>query len=179
MFFKRLGIFCSIVLVLFVIGYINTLTGEMSAKPSEESETSAPKPSEKSEMSAKPSEEESETIKSPEQLEDRINEYWQYRIEREFVKCYPYEHPEFREKVSPNDYIKWFVGGMGWRKATVQSVATEGDLASVSLEINYYILGIYMPKEGLTQTITEYWQLCDNNWYHQFKSPKRNIKTSS
>ena len=102
-------------------------------------------------------------------LRKRAAAYWQHKIKREFEKAYLFESPGIRKKVSLSDYIKAFSGTGIWKKATVSSVAIEGSSATVHVEINYVIVGVYCPKEGLTSTIREYWQLEEGIWYHLSK----------
>lgn len=102
-------------------------------------------------------------------LKERVTAYWQHKIKREFEKSYLFESPEIREKINLTDYIKVFSGPGVWKKATISSVAIEGSFATVHVEINYIIVGVYCPEEGLTSTIREYWQLEDGIWYHLSK----------
>ena len=110
-------------------------------------------------------------------LRKRVTAYWQHKIKRDFKKAYPLESSEIREKASLEEYVKDASTGTAvWKKATIKSVTIEGSSATVHVEINYIIMGIYCPKEGLTRTIRDYWQLEDGTWYHRLKPLKKNDK---
>ncbi len=173
MFFKRLGIFCSIVLVLFVIGYINTQSGT-DMKSSEKSETAAAAKS--SEIMTLKSPEQSNTDADSSVLEDRVNRYWQHKIRREFSEQYLFETPYFRDKVNLTNYIKSQAGGITIIDATIGSVVIEGKIAVARLKVKFSMLGAYTPKEGIPHEMKDYWQFNDDGyWYHLRHKPSAKV----
>ncbi len=168
-FYRRLGFLGLAILVLFIAGYVRQSGTEKNF-------------SEKSVIHAESSKKlvtetpEQPTTGTEAALRERVNAYWQHKIKGEFAGAYPYEHPDFQRSVNLTNYIKGFTGGMTWQKAEIQSVSIGVESAAVSLKINYILTGIYIPKEGLFHTMMDYWQLSDGNWYHQFRSSKKNTK---
>ncbi|RLC18982.1 MAG: hypothetical protein DRI57_07760 [Deltaproteobacteria bacterium] len=163
-FYRRLGFLGLAILVLFIAGYVRQSGTEKNF-------------SEKSVIHAESSKKlvtetpEQPTTGTEAALRERVNAYWQQKIKGEFAETYLYEHPDFRKGINLTNYVKGFVGGMTWRKVDIESVSIDGDFATVLLKINYILVGIYVPKEGLTRDIRNYWQWTDDgHWYHRFRS---------
>ncbi|QTA84478.1 antitoxin [Desulfonema magnum] len=186
-FYQRLGIFGLVILALVIFGHIRQSGTEkkLSEKPvmNVESSDALEKTEKALEKAEKKALEKTETKLSEQvatgseaELRDRVNAYWQHKIKGEFAEAYLYEHPNFRKGVNLTNYVKGFVGGMAWQKVDIESVSTEKESATVLLKINYILVGIYTPNEGLTRNIRDYWQWSDDHWYHRFKPSRKDSK---
>ena len=110
-----------------------------------------------------------------EQLTQRVNEYWGYKINRHFEKSYLYESPEYRQKVPLSTYQQSFGAGIKWLSAEVEKVAVEApDRATVRMKIRYkWTMAKAGPKDGFTGALTENWRRVDDSWYHERTESKK------
>lgn len=96
-------------------------------------------------------------------LKKRVEEYWGFKIKRDFEKTYPFETPEYREKAKPAQYATSFGTGAQWLTAVVKKAEVEGNTAKVWVEVTYK--WTFAPKEAKS-TALEKWQLVADQWYH-------------
>ena len=106
-------------------------------------------------------------------LRSRVSAFWEHKIKGEFDQAYLLESPDVREKISLTNYIKAQTGGVIWRDVVIESVSIKGDLATVTLKINYAFLGMFGPKEGISRQINEYWQFQKDGWYRLQRPPRK------
>ena len=101
-----------------------------------------------------------------ERLTKRVNEYWGYKIKRNFEKSYPYESPEYRQKITLSKYQQSFGPGVEWLSVKVEKVEIKKDLATVRVKIGYrWTMVPVGPKDGFSGTKTENWRMVDGTWY--------------
>jgi hypothetical protein len=96
----------------------------------------------------------------------RAEAYWKHRIRGELAKAYAFEDPQFREKVTLDNYYKVVLGNVVVLGADVKSVAIEKDWATVTVNLRYKPLTGASPKQGISRATPDYWQLYDGVWYH-------------
>ena len=99
-------------------------------------------------------------------LKERANTYWQAKIKGDLEKTYLLETPDFRKKTRLLDYFKAYSGGFLFQEARIKSVTIDGSSGKVDLVIRTHLLGIRLPKEGITRPLTDYWKLVNGHWYH-------------
>ena len=100
------------------------------------------------------------------QVKARAEAYWKHRIRGELAKAYTFEDPQFREKVTLDNYYKVMLGSVVFLGATVKSAVIEKDWATVTVELRYKPLAGPSPKEGLSRATPDYWRLESGVWYH-------------
>ena len=105
-------------------------------------------------------------------LKERVNTYWQHKVNKEFAEAYLMEVPEYRKNVGMTGYIMANAGGVIWRAVSAESVSILEDHASVQIKMNYALFGTYAPKEGLVREISDCWKFVDAQWYHMLECPK-------
>ena len=100
-------------------------------------------------------------------IKTRVNEYWGYKIKKDFEKSYLYESPEYRQKITLSKYQQSFGPGVEWLSAKVEKVEVKKDQATVRVKIGYrWTMVPVGPKDGFTGTVTETWRMVDGTWYH-------------
>lgn len=107
-------------------------------------------------------------ISEEEALRTRIEEFWNYRKKLELDKCYYYEYPLLRKKISLVQYIKSFNTELiKWKDFDIKDITFfDSNTAEVTLNI---IVLVKMPMvktfEDETE-ITEKWVKVESTWYH-------------
>ena len=105
-------------------------------------------------------------------LKTRVQEYWKYKIERDFEKCYLYESPEYRQKVKFVRYLKSFGSGAEWLGVEVVSVGVAGDQGTVWVKVNYK-WSMIPTNKTMTSSAKEEWKWMNNTWFHVKKAKGR------
>jgi hypothetical protein len=99
-------------------------------------------------------------------LKRRVQEYWSYRIKGEWVKCYQYELPDYREKVDIGKYVSQssrFI--VKWEGFEILDLWTSKDEGNVKVNIKYRYL-IPEPKRLTFERVAEEkWVKKDGHWY--------------
>ncbi len=108
-----------------------------------------------------------------EALQQRANQYWQYKLDGKFEMAYELEDPESVKDVSLTEYVRSFGSGVKWLKAEARSAKMQGDdLALVEIMIRYvWTFTPHNPKDGFEGITYEPWRLRDNQWYHVYQKP--------
>jgi hypothetical protein len=91
-------------------------------------------------------------------LRKRITEFWNHRVNLELDKCYYYEYPLLRKKISLVQYIKSF---------NIDIFDKEN--AEVKLDL---VVSVKMPSIARfddATSVTEKWVTVDGIWYHVAK----------
>lgn len=109
-------------------------------------------------------------------LRDRVQAYWQHKVNKEFAEAYLMESPEVRNKTSLTKYITGLGGGVIWMGVKLESVSMEEDYAKVWIDLTYALFGMPVPKKGITRKIPDCWKLVDGQWYHMPACPKEKKK---
>ena len=107
-------------------------------------------------------------------LKNIVTEYWQYKIDRSLEKAYLYEDPNSRQEVKLTDYLLSMGTNVKWVQVQIEHIEIKGENADISLRIRYYsTLANFNPEGGRESTITDYWIMKENSWYHTFGSQKQ------
>ena len=100
-------------------------------------------------------------------LKRRVQEYWSYKIKGEWDKCYPYELPDYREKVNLQRYIN--ENGRSpvkWEGFDIMGIWTSGEEGYAKLNTGYRYLIPKVQKKGVFQRVVEEkWIKKDGNWH--------------
>lgn len=107
------------------------------------------------------------------QLTKRVNNYWKYKIAKDFEKCYQLEVPEMREKLKLVDYLKSFGGAFVYLEASVDRVEINQDSAKAHINVRYIWTMAVNPEEGFAGKLEENWRFVEGSWYHQKKHYKK------
>jgi hypothetical protein len=107
-------------------------------------------------------------VSEEEALRTRIEEFWNYRKKLELDKCYYYEYPLLRKKISLVQYIKSFNTELiQWKEFDIRDI-TIFDRNTAEVKLNIIVL-VKMPMvkrfEDETE-VTEKWIKVDGTWYH-------------
>ena len=105
--------------------------------------------------------EEEETV-----LRRRVQEYWSYKIKREWDKCYQYESPDYREKVNIVRYINQNSRSpVKWEGFEIEDIWTSGDEGNVKLNRKYRYIIPEIKKAAFERVAEEKWVKKDGHWY--------------
>jgi hypothetical protein len=104
-------------------------------------------------------------------LRKRITEFWNHRVNLELDKCYYYEYPLLRKKISLVQYIKSFnIDVVKWKKYSIKSIRIfDKENAEVKLDL---VVSVKMPSIARfddATSVTEKWVTVDGIWYHVAK----------
>jgi hypothetical protein len=107
-------------------------------------------------------------VSEEEALRTRIEEFWNFRKKLELDKCYYYEYPLLRKKISLVQYIKSFNTELiQWKEFDIRDI-TIFDRNTAEVKLNIIVL-VKMPMvkrfEDETE-VTEKWINVDGTWYH-------------
>ena len=99
-------------------------------------------------------------------LRRRVQEYWSYKIKGEWDKCYSYESPDYREKVSIVRYINQNSGSLvKWEGFEIEDIWTSGDEGNVKLNRKYRYIIPQTKKAAFERAAEEKWVKKDGHWY--------------
>lgn len=99
-------------------------------------------------------------------LRRRVQEYWSYKIRREWDKCYQYESPDYREKVNIVRYISQSSrSSVKWEGFEIEDIWTSGDEGYVTLKRKYRYIIPETKKAAFERTEEEKWGKKDGHWY--------------
>lgn len=106
-------------------------------------------------------------------LRERVQTYWQHKVNKDFAEAYLMETPEVRKETGLTNYITGMGGGVIWMGVKVESVSMEEeDFARVWINLTYALFGMYAPKNGITRTLPDCWKRVDGQWYHIPNCPR-------
>ena len=98
-------------------------------------------------------------------LRNRIQEYWQFKINGNAEKAYQVETPEFRERVSLPEYLNQFKR-VKYLDADILKIETDGEKGKSSVKLGYMMLLKHLTGKKLTKTEEEAWVKIKDIWYH-------------
>lgn len=107
-------------------------------------------------------------------LENRINEFWQARENKNYEKNYGIFDPAFRSMTSKKDFVD-HQGNIVYHKFKLNSIEIKGNVATVKMDINYStlpvtVLGYKAPaRPPMDFEITNSWVWIYNNWFMVYK----------
>jgi len=98
-------------------------------------------------------------------LRDRIQEYWQYKINGNIEKAYQLETSGFRESVSLIEYLNRFKL-VHYLKADISKIEIEGERGKASVNLTYVMFLKRLTQEKLRKIEEEDWIKIKSIWYH-------------
>lgn len=96
---------------------------------------------------------------------ERVQMYWQHRIDAKVEQAYQFEHPEFREKTSILQYGNSYKV-IKYVDARVSEVRVEGERGKAQISVTYVMLFRQLMNKHLTKTEEENWVKIKGVWYH-------------
>ena len=99
-------------------------------------------------------------------LRRRVQEYWSCKIKGEWDKCYPYESPDYRERVNIVRYISQNSRGLvKWEGFEIEDLWTSGDEGNVTVNVKYRYIIPQTQKATFEKAAEEKWVKKDGHWY--------------
>jgi len=113
-------------------------------------------------------------------LQETADQYWQFKVKREFDKAYQLEDPESIKDVSLTDYIRSIGTGVKWLKASAEDPELKDENSGiVKVRIRYvWTFAKQNPENGFEGIALEKWKLRDGKWYHVYRDPRQGFKGS-
>jgi hypothetical protein len=104
-------------------------------------------------------------------LRARVTEFWDYRVKLELDKCYYYEYPLLRKKISLVEYLKSFNTELvRWKKYSIKSIEIfDKENAEVRLDLKVSVKMPSVKRFDDSTEVTEKWVKDDGVWYHVSK----------
>ncbi len=103
-------------------------------------------------------------------LDNRVVDFWNYKIDHNFKEAYKYLSPGWRSNESELAYVARMNGGaIKWLAASVKEKnCTEVYLCNIimNIEYEYKFKGAMANKIQIETNITESWLMKNNIWYH-------------
>jgi hypothetical protein len=99
-------------------------------------------------------------------LRGRVQEYWSYRIKGQWDKCYQYELPGYKEKISMVAYINQnsrFL--LRWEGYDILELWTSGEEGYVKLNTKYRYIIPQTNKAAFETVAEEKWEKMNDQWY--------------
>lgn len=108
--------------------------------------------------------EEKETL-----LRQRIGEFWNFMIESEWLKAYPYFDPFYRARVTKEGYMSG-KGLIKYYAFDIEQMEIKGNIADVKIKVNYEAPEIVMKGKTTSiprqdRIIAARWLWIYDNWY--------------
>lgn len=110
-------------------------------------------------------------VSEEETLRTRVEAFWNYRKKLELDKCYYYEYPLLRKKISLVQYIKSFNTELiQWKDFDIINITFfDSNTAEVKLNVIVQVKMPMVKKFDDETEITEKWVKVDGTWYHVSK----------
>ncbi len=102
-------------------------------------------------------------------LRDKVNAYWNYRVEKNLTKSYEYELPA--ERLELNNYVRRYSNPMiEYKSFDVKSISMKDGVADVELALSPVVKAPGARPFEHTIIITDRWVKMNDEWYHALKS---------
>ena len=95
---------------------------------------------------------------------ERVQEYWQYRVDAKIEQAFQFELPSYREKTSILKYGNTYKI-MKYLEANVSEVQVEGEKGKAQVKTTYIMLFSRLMNKHLTKTEKENWVKIKGVWY--------------
>ncbi len=106
------------------------------------------------------------------QLEQRVQERWLARIDRDYERMYDYSTPNFRSVFPKRLYVKGFSYGLDWELTGVEILNYDGDAAVASVAVRVMSKPTKQTSQAgyfagaVPMTIVEQWIYVDGEWWY-------------
>lgn len=106
------------------------------------------------------------------QLEQRVRERWQARIDRDYDSLYAFSTPNFRKVFPRQLYVKGFSYGLDWELTGVEILNYDGRAAVASVAARVMSRPTKQTSQASFQagavpmTIIEQWLYVDDQWWY-------------
>jgi uncharacterized protein YchJ len=103
------------------------------------------------------------------QLTARVEGRWTALIHRDFAKVYQYEIPEYRARVSLDEFLNNFGTAAQWHVAKVIGIHYDRpEFATVQVEIDYSFVAPWRDTPIRAKAVEkEDWQKVEGHWWHK------------
>ena len=95
---------------------------------------------------------------------ERVQEYWQHRVDAKIEQAFQFELPSYKEKTSILKYGNSYKI-MKYLEANVSEVQVEGEKGKAQVKTTYIMLFSRLMNKHLTKTETENWVKIKGVWY--------------
>jgi hypothetical protein len=99
-----------------------------------------------------------------EAFRERVQAYWQHRVDGKIEQAYQFELPAYREKTSILQYGNSYKI-MKYLEANVREVRVEGEKGKAQIGVIYIMLFNRLMNKHLTKTEEENWVNIKGVWY--------------
>ena len=99
-----------------------------------------------------------------EAFRERVQAYWQYRVDAKIEQAYQFELPAYKEKTSILQYGNSYKI-MKYLEANVSEIQVEGEKGKARVGVTYVFLFNRLMNKHLTKTEEENWVKIKGVWY--------------
>lgn len=106
------------------------------------------------------------------QLKQRAQEYWDYKVAGKLEKAYTFEDPASLDGRDLTEYIRSSGGGVQWLGIRVLDAKIKDNKGGVLVAVHYkWSFLDNNPKDGFETNTWDHWILVDGKWLHLFYKP--------
>lgn len=108
-------------------------------------------------------------------LRERVNTFWQLRVDGRFAELYDYYDPYYRAMTDKDKFIST-QGSIIYHKAALSDAEIKGNFANVKLDMTFEVpekmlMGKKFSIPRKDSTLNEDWIWLYDNWYKLYKKP--------